>query len=216
MVPPTSRRMETQPAPPASPPTAPAQPQDQPETESSKRRHNGFVARKPKEVREKINLMLEDGVPYRKIIENLAEDGQGLSEDCIRSWKHGGFKEWLVTLQQADALASTREAALHLLKEKAGEPAQDAARTVVAAQLYELLLSFNPTSFAAALAEKPDLYLGLVNALARLCECEAVSNHRRAQQAALASKLPANQTTPDKKLLSAGDLKDITREIKLI
>ena len=202
------------PATPQPPPPAPSQ--DQPGPEPKKRRHTGFVARKPKEIRDKINLMLLDGIPYRKVIENLGEDGKGLSEDCIRSWAHGGFEDWQLTLDRADALSATREAALHLLKQKAGEPAQDAARTVAAAQLYELLLSFNPTSFAAALAGKPELYLGLVNALSRLSEGDAVCTHRRAQQSALASKLALHESPSDKKLLTDGELKDLTREIKII
>jgi hypothetical protein len=105
---------------------------------------------------------------------------------------------------------------LDLLDQKAGVTVQDAGRTVAAAQLYELLLSFDPTSFAAALAEKPELYLRLVTALSRLCEGEAVCSRERTQQSLIAAKLSPAKAVPESKLLSPDQLKNLTQQIKLI
>ena len=204
------------PAPDETSPPSPAPPTDEESSQKPTGRRNGFVARKPQEVREKINLMLLDGITYPKIVENLGEDGKGLNEDSIGTWARGGYQDWLDNLDRAGALRFAREATMNLLKEKAGTPVQDAARTVAATQLYELLISFDAASFAAALANKPELYLGIVNALSRLCEGDAACNHRRTQQSALESKLAALETPPDKKLLTAGELKKITHEIKIV
>jgi hypothetical protein len=160
--------------------------------------------------------MLLDGFTYKRVIEGLGEDGKDLNVDHIRSWHDGGYKDWCQELLRKEALGSTRDKALDLLKEKAGEPVQDAGRTIAAAQLYELLLSFDPTSFAAALVDKPELYLRLVNALARLCEGDAACGHHRAKESLLAAKLKPNEPLPKDKLLNSEQLKDLTQQIKLI
>jgi hypothetical protein len=157
-----------------------------------------------------------DGFTYKKVIEALGDDAKDLNVDNIRSWYNGGYNDWYDELLRKEALGSTRDKALDLLKEKAGEPVQDAGRTVAAAQLYELLLSFDPTSFAAALVDKPELYLRLVNALARLCEGDAACGHHRAKESLLAAKLKPGEPVPAGKLLNADELKDLTHQIKLI
>jgi len=162
----------------ASPPVP--QPVD-PDRPAYNHTRTGKVARLPKTVRDQINQMLLDGVPFLEIIQRLGDAGKDLNEDNITSWKKGGFKDWLVEMQRLDDLGATREAALSLVSQKAGPTVQDAGRTIASAQLYELLLSFDPRSFAQALAEKPELYFRLINALSRLSEGEANCSRRRAQ-----------------------------------
>src|SRR5262245_45034550 len=41
-------------------------------------RRNGNVARLPKAVRDKVNVMIQDGLTYAEIIERLGEDGKEL------------------------------------------------------------------------------------------------------------------------------------------
>src|SRR6266568_278641 len=115
-----------------------------------KRRRNGHVARLPKTVRDQISQMILDGVPYPKIAENIGESGKGLSKDCVGEWARGGFNDWLQEMERAEDLGATREAALSLVEQKAGATVQDAGRTIASAQLYELLLSFDPRGFANA------------------------------------------------------------------
>jgi hypothetical protein len=206
--------------------TSPSPPDGQPSpgtgekaTDANKKEHwrrNGFVARKPKPIRDKINFMILDGLSYPKIVEALGDDGKDLNADHIGSWARGGHRDWLDTEYRADALRLTGESSHRLLEEKAGQPAQDAARTVAGTQLYELLNSFNPSSFIEAIEKRPELYLGIVNALSRLSEGEAACAHHRTQQSVLAAKIAAQKEKPKKNLLSGSELKDITREIKII
>ncbi|HWH69672.1 MAG TPA: hypothetical protein VNT26_09825, partial [Candidatus Sulfotelmatobacter sp.] len=179
---------------------------------------NGKVARLPKTLRDQVSQMILDGLPYTQIIQALGEAGKALNEDNIGNWKNGGYRDWLLDLQRAQALRATREAALDLLTQQAGVPVQDAGRTIAAAQLYELLLSFDPSSFAAALADKPELYLRLVNALSRLSEGEANCSHRRTQDSLLAAKLnPApSANNSGSAALSPETLKEIARQLKLL
>src|SRR5258705_346398 len=59
-------------------------------------RRNGNIARLPKPVRDKINLMLQDGITYASIIEQLGADGKGLAISNLSRWKHGGYQDWLL------------------------------------------------------------------------------------------------------------------------
>jgi len=198
-------------------PQATDQPADHAEAEAapseSQHTRTGKVARLPKEIRDQVNQMLLDGVPFRKIIENLGEHGKEITEKNITNWKQGGHQDWLLDLERKDALAITRDAALDLVKEKAGITVQDASRTVASAQLYQLLLAFDPTAFATALADKPELYIRLISAIARLSEGEAICSHQRAKESHLKTKTEAAKSGG---VVTQDTLKEIARLITLI
>ena len=46
--------------------------------------------------------MLDDGVPYKTIIERLGEAGKHLNKDSISNWRLGGYQDYLNTLQIND------------------------------------------------------------------------------------------------------------------
>src|SRR5436190_4952138 len=172
-------------------PPLPAEPKQ--ENPKKQHRRTGRIAQLPKTVRDNVNQMILDGIAYSKIIENLGEHRGDINEDNVSDWKDGGYQDWLLAMQRAEDLGATREAALSLVSQKAGATVQDAGRTIASAQLYELLLSFDPRKFADALAEKPELYFRLVNSLARLSEGEAVCSRRRAQRSLIEDQFSAAQ-----------------------
>ena len=64
-----------------------------------RRTRNGKVARLPETIRERINVMLEDGVRYRDIINALTQPGSptlpyAISEMNLSNWRRGGHQEW--------------------------------------------------------------------------------------------------------------------------
>jgi hypothetical protein len=79
-----------------------------------KRPRNGKVARLPEPLRLRINQMLDDGLPYRAILERLRQDADNpmpctLSEMNLSNWFHGGFQDWLKDQQKNEMLIpSTR------------------------------------------------------------------------------------------------------------
>src|SRR6266850_4905487 len=81
-----------------------------PESDAPTYNHSrtGRIARLPKELRDKVNQMLLDGVPFRRIIESLGGDGKEINEDNVGDWKKGGYKEWLLEMQRVDDLSRTR------------------------------------------------------------------------------------------------------------
>src|SRR6266404_5648710 len=60
-----------------------------------KYRRNGNVARLAKVVRDKINVMIQDGVSYTAIVANLGKKGKGLDISNLSRWKSGGYQDWL-------------------------------------------------------------------------------------------------------------------------
>ena len=182
----------------------------------SHHRRSGRVAQLPKVLRDQISQMILDGVPYAKILEALGEPVKHINPGNVSEWKKGGYPEWLIEMQRADDLGATRDAALSLVEKKAGATVQDAGRTIASAQLYELLLSFDPRGFAGALADKPELYFRLVNALSRLSEGEAVCSRRRAQGSLIEGQLGATENGEGSLVISADKLNQLIRLIKLL
>ena len=59
------------------------------------KRRNGKVARLPKNIRDIVNQMLDDGATYATIVQKLAELGYpGFNMMNIHTWRIGGFREW--------------------------------------------------------------------------------------------------------------------------
>ena len=83
----------------------------------SKSRRNGKVARLPLPLREQINHMLDDGVPYKAIIEKLGEAGKHLNEDSISNWRLGGYQDYLKAQLINDRARTQTEAAADVLRD---------------------------------------------------------------------------------------------------
>src|SRR5258706_8651434 len=99
------------------PPTPAAHDQNlQPKPCQPRSRRNGKVARLPSALREQINQMLDDGVPYKAIIERLGDAGKHLNEDNISNWRLGGYQDYLNTLQLNDRARTQTEASPHVLR----------------------------------------------------------------------------------------------------
>ena len=83
----------------------------------SKSRRNGKVARLPLVLREQINRMLDDGVPYKAIIERLGDAGKHLNEDNISNWRLGGYQDYLKAQLVNDRARTQTEATADIVRE---------------------------------------------------------------------------------------------------
>lgn len=140
----------------------------------STRRRTGKVASLPHDVREQINLMLRDGVPYGKIIERLGKVGAGLSEKNVENWAkadedgRSGYQDWCAQRERLADLQAKREFAIEVVRENAGSDIHEAALQVAASQLYEVITEFDLASIKQRLVDKPESYTDLVTALSKL------------------------------------------------
>ncbi len=183
---------------------------------------NGKIARLPDEIRNQVNQMLLDAVPYSTIIERLGEYGQDLEERHLTNWKtNNGFARWCAQRDLCQELKTTQSEAVQLIKDKPAGDIQDAARAVASGQLYELLHLFNPANFAAALSTKPELYLRLVSTFARLSEAETLCASRRLQQMLAQIKIEEAKVTETgaggaNQMYTGEQLKKILRSIRVL
>ena len=61
----------------------------------SQSRRRGKVARLPATTRDHINRMMDDGIPYKAIIQALGPSGRHLSEQNLSNWRLGGYQDHL-------------------------------------------------------------------------------------------------------------------------
>ncbi len=185
-------------------------------TPNSQPTNGGHVNRLPDRIREKINQMLLDHVPYKQIIHALGDDAKHLKEIHLTNWKKYGFTKWLAHYDRKEALQTTRDEATDLNQDKPAAEIQGASRALASGQLYELLQSIHPRDFDASLTDKPELYLRLVTAIARLSEAESLCAHRRVQQALAELKLDQPGAFDRDKMYTGEQLKEILRHIKIL
>ena len=61
----------------------------------------GKVARLPSQIRNLVNIMLNDGCSYSTIVRRLAELGHpGLTIHNISRWRKGGYEDWLAAQEK--------------------------------------------------------------------------------------------------------------------
>ena len=177
---------------------------------------NGKISRLPEEVRKRINQMLVDCVPYKDILNRIGEHAAGISVDNVTKYKANGFQRWLRARDTKQEMDLTREEAADLTEHKPAAAIQDATRALASGQVYELLKSFDPRTFAGEVATKPDLYLRLLTSVARISEAESLCNHRRVQQALAELKLDRPEAYDPKTMYTGEQLKNILRQIKIL
>src|SRR5262245_7018477 len=100
----------------------------------------GKVARLPKNVRDAINHMLEDGFSYADIIEKLGPDGQGLNKHHISEWRTGGgFEEWQQDQQWLQEIRAQQQFGLELLQKEGETKINQIVLQVAITQVLQML-----------------------------------------------------------------------------
>jgi hypothetical protein len=159
--------------PPAStrrPPTPPA------------RRRTGTVARLPSRVREKLNLMLRDGLPYAAIIERLGEHGKCLNPDILSRWHAGGFQDWLRERAWLEEMRVRLDFASDIVSSKNVDLLNEAGLRIALAQMYNLLTTFDPASLSEKMQLQPAVYPRVLNALCKLADGALKYERHRTEQ----------------------------------
>ena len=176
----------------------------------SKSRRNGKVARLPVVLREQINQMLDDGVPYKAIIEKLGGAGKHLNEDNISNWRLGGYQDYLNTLQINDRARTQTEAAVDVLRETGHlGPAklQQVCQEIALLQYLRTLMDHGDQLAQDSLKKNPAKMITLMNACCNMANSGlAIEKSKRRNEAIPAASLlvpaaldretPANETKP--------------------
>ena len=133
---------------------------------TSQRRRNGKVARLPFALRDQINRMIDDGVPYQTIIKNLGDAGKHLSEQNLSMWRKGGFQDYYKSQLLKDRARAQTEAAADVLKEQ-GLPSpmaiQQTCTQIAMLQSFEVVMRTGGEALAEALKRNPAKMITLAN-----------------------------------------------------
>src|SRR5436190_6092087 len=131
---------------------SPSDPQPQPDPEQAKasgsgRMRTGKVARLPKAVRDKLNIMLLDGFPFADILNTLGEEAKGVTEQNITTWVPGGHKDWLNEQHRLEETRVKQEVAMDLACPDGGSRIHEATLQLAATSLSEMVRKFDPADF---------------------------------------------------------------------
>ncbi len=175
------------------------------------RRRNGNVARLPKAVRDRINRMIEDGVPYAEIIESLGEEGKGLDKWNLTRWKEGGYRDWLAERAFIERIRARQETPQELVREFDGTEVNHAALQLGSLHIFEALRELGPGSLNKNLGGDCAAFARLINALARASrETMLVRKYREACAQARAALSQLND--PNRKLTD-DERRNIVRQV---
>jgi hypothetical protein len=157
----------------------------------SKRRRNGKVARLPAVLREQINQMLDDGFPYKTIIEKLGDSGRHLCEDNLSSWRRGGYQDYLKAQALNERALTQIEAAADVIRETGDfDPAhaQRACQQFALLQYMDVLLEHGDEIARNSLKENPAKMITLINSICNMSNSSlAIEKHN----SRIAADIPA-------------------------
>ena len=134
------------------------------------RRRRGKVARLPDELRQLVNVMLRDGVPYSQIIQKLSGKGHKLHCHNLSRWFTGGYQDWLQGQVGLDEIRLKLDFASNLLRLDDTDVFNEATLRIAVARMYNLLLDFDPAVLKQVLPNSPGAYSRILNSLCKLTE----------------------------------------------
>lgn len=130
-------------------------------------RHNGKVARLPKELRDKVNLMIEDGFTYPAIIKALGDAGKGFNKVNLSRWKDGGHQDWLLEQKWLATTRMRQESASDLTRDFDATQVNHAALQLITLHIFEAMRNLGPGTLDDKLGGDSTAFARLVHALSR-------------------------------------------------
>jgi hypothetical protein len=151
----------------------------------SRSRRNGKVARLPLAVREQINRMLDDGVPYKTIIEKLGPIGRGLTVHNISNWRLGGYHDHLNAQAITDRARMQTEAAIDIVRETGHvdvQQLQQVCRETALLKYLDTILHHGERIARHSLEKNPAKLITLINALCNMSNTSIALEKRRMRE----------------------------------
>ncbi len=143
----------------------------------------GKVARMPKVVRDRLNQMLVDAVPYKDIITRLGKHSRALTHQHITAWKQWGHQHWLEQQERLEDMRSKREFALEIVRQMNAGELEEAGARIAAAQIYDALNDFDATTLKKKMEGSLANYANILNSLFKLRDSNLRFEKYRAQVA---------------------------------
>jgi hypothetical protein len=137
-------------------------------TSLSTYRGKGKIARLPKALRDQVNTMLMDGLPYADIIQRLGEHGKHLKPGNLGEWKKRGYQDWLAERAFFDHLRQRQEASANLMHDLDPKALNHATLQLGTLHIFEALRDLSPGASGKNFAAGMDGFARMLNALSRM------------------------------------------------
>ena len=138
-----------------------------------------------------LNLMLDDGLPYKVIIDELAEAGRGLTPQSLTQWLQSGYEDYLKNREEIDEIKTQSEFAADLLRELGNIDASmvhRASMVLAAVQMFHAIEKYGDEALRNMLQANPSTFISLLNALCKTIQPSIdLENHRHAVEKASAA-----------------------------
>jgi hypothetical protein len=134
------------------------------------RKPQGKVGHLPKEIRDRISVMLRNGCKQKDIITQLGADAQGITQRNISSWYHSpAYQLWLAEQEWREDLHVDQESASDLLNDFDSSKFNRATLQLAIARLYRAFRHAESGDLGQNLGGNAQAFARLVSALARAC-----------------------------------------------
>src|SRR2546425_11932865 len=147
------------------------------------------IAHLPKETRDMINIMLQDGLPTHALIDELAEAGHGLNIQSLAEWVQSRYQQYLKARDTIEHVKARKEFASDLLREL-GNADPDliyrACRVLAALQIFDAILEYGDETLRQMLQTKPASYVNMLNSVCNLTNAELKHEEHRQNEPAAA------------------------------
>ncbi len=178
-------------------------------------RHRGKVGRLTKALRDKLNIMLLDGVPYAEIIRALGPSAEHITEHNITTWVAAGHKEWLEEQFRLEETRVKQEVAMDLACPEGGSKIHEATLQLAATRLSEMVRSLDATDFKELLRDDPAKLTPFLNALATISNAELRCERHRIELDERRAKLDKTQPREKHAGLSTEARQEMEQQLKL-
>jgi len=132
----------------------------------------GKIGRLEQDLRRQVNIMIRDNKPATTIINFLQAEGvRNISPQNVSSWKANGYQNWARIQDRVYAMKLRTELAKDLVETDGGEGLNlqsEATARLGMDVIQDCLEEFNPEDLKVLLANKPEKFLGLIDALSAL------------------------------------------------
>src|SRR5438477_5351211 len=111
-----------------------------------------------------INLMLEDRLPYKVIIDELAESGRGITPQSLTKWLQSGYEDYLKNRENIEEAKSQAEFAADLLRDLGDIDVSTIHRAclmLTSLQIFNAIDQYGNEALRKMLHVKPASYIAL-------------------------------------------------------
>jgi hypothetical protein len=120
-----------------------------------------------------INLMLDDSLPYKAIIDGLGEAGRGVTPQSLTEWLRTGYEDYLKKRETIQDAKTQAEFAADLLRELGGidvSTIHRACMMLTALQIFNAIDEHGDEALRKMLQTKPASYCTMLNTLCNMTD----------------------------------------------